>query len=68
MRNRASMQVAVAALILNRRYDVPLERMKLYVLRIDDAETQIIAVPDGLLQRLGEAIYQDLLRYNNERH
>jgi len=64
--NRASLQVATAALILNRRYDVPLERMHMYVIRIDDAQTQIIAVPRDLLTKLGGAIYSDLLRYNGK--
>jgi hypothetical protein len=63
-RNRASLQVATAALFLNRRYQVPLARMHMYVMRIDDAQTQIVAVPRDLLEKLGDAIYSDLLRYN----
>ena len=62
--NRASLQVATSALFLNKRYGVPLARMHMYVMRIDDAETQIIAVPRELLTKLGDAIYSDLLCHN----
>lgn len=68
--NRACVQVAVSALILQNAYDVPGARMHAYVLRIDDEQIQIIAVPETLWLRskgLGAAIYADLLKFQQEK-
>lgn len=61
--NRATLQIAISGLVLQRRYGVPAARMHLYVLRIDDAVIDIVPVPPRFLAELGDAIYADLLRY-----
>ncbi len=64
--NQATVQLVVAALILHKRYDVPLEEMRLYVMRCDDAVVEIIPVPLPFVHKLGPTIYDDLLAIQNE--
>ena len=59
--NQASLQITAAALILHKRYGIPLEEMRLYVLRIDDHEVEVMAVKQDFVERLGDEIYNDLL-------
>jgi len=62
-RNQATLQITTAALILNRKYGVPLERMSLFVMRIDDDAIDIVPVPTTFLSRFGASIYTDLLKF-----
>lgn len=63
-RQRATLQITVPALILNRRYGIPLRRMHLWVLRVDDAQLDPQLVPPLFVEQYGDAIYNDLLLYN----
>lgn len=65
--NQATMQVAVAALILQRRYALPAEAMRLYVLRVDDAQVELVPVPPRFLQEFGDAIYRNLAAFATRR-
>jgi hypothetical protein len=58
--NQATIQLVAAALILHKRYDVPLEEMRLYVLRCDESVVDIVPVQLTFLQILGDSIYSDL--------
>lgn len=59
--NQATLQLTSAALILEKNYGIPLEQMKLYILRVDDESLDIIPVEREFLKKLGPFIYQDLL-------
>lgn len=61
-RNQATLQVMGAALILHRRYGIPLEEMRLYVLRIDETVVEVMPVQQEFVQRTADAIYRDLLK------
>lgn len=63
-RQRATLQITVPALILHRRYGIPLCRMQMWVLRIDDTDLDIVPVPGQFLVQYGDSIYNDLLLYN----
>lgn len=67
--NQASLQVSAAAIILERRYGIPLDKMKLFVLRIDEDSLDIIPVQNEFIKKIGPCIYQDLLTNNiNNNH
>lgn len=59
--NQATLQVTSAAQILHQRYDVPLEQMRLYVLRIDDESLDIIPIDPLFVKKVGQYVYKDLL-------
>lgn len=59
--NQATLQLTSAALILERKYQVPLERMKLFVMRVDDDALDIIPVEREFVKKIGPFIYRDLL-------
>jgi len=61
IQNQATMQLTSAALILEKKYHVPVEQMRLYVIRIDDETLDIVPVDRSFVQKLGPSIYQDLL-------
>ena len=61
--NQATLQLTSAAQILHTCYGVPLERMLLYVMRIDDESLDIIPVDRTFVKRVGPLIYRDLLNY-----
>lgn len=62
--NQATLQLSSAALILEKKYGIPLERMKLYIIRVDDESLDIIPVEREFLKKVGPFIYQDLLSIN----
>lgn len=59
--NQATLQLTSAALILERKYQVPLDRMKLFVMRVDDEALDIFPIEREFVRRIGPAIYRDLL-------
>jgi hypothetical protein len=65
--NQATLQLTSAALILHRQYQVPLEQMKLYVMRIDDETMDIVPVDDSFVSGVGPFVYQDLLHYQQKK-
>lgn len=68
VRNQATLQVVCAALILSRRYAVPLHAMQMYVMRVDDEAVELTPVPREFVARLGGAIYSDLLHFQRNKH
>lgn len=61
--NQATLQLTSAALILERKYQVPLDRMKLYIMRVDDEALDIIPVEREFVRKIGPSIYNDLLSH-----
>lgn len=59
--NQATLQIVTAGLILERRYEIPLDKMRFYILRIDEEALDIIPVCNDFLSKLGPSIYNDLL-------
>lgn len=64
IQNQATLQLTSAALMLERRYAVPVTEMLLYVIRIDDESVDIVPVDRSFVQKLGPSIYRDLLNAN----
>lgn len=62
--NQATLQLTSAALILERKYGVPLDKMKLYVIRVDDEALDIIPVEKEFIRKIGPFIYRDLLSFS----
>jgi hypothetical protein len=63
IRNQATMQLTTSALILHRKYGVPLRRMHLFVMRVDEVAIDIVPVPPDFLTKMGDSIYDDLLKF-----
>jgi hypothetical protein len=61
VQNQATLQLTSAAVILHRRYGVPLEEMRLLVMRVDEQALEIVPVLDKFVHRLQAVIYKDLL-------
>lgn len=59
--NQATLQLVASALILNRRYQIPLEEMRLYVMRCDDTVVEMNPVPTEFVTKLSQTMYNDLL-------
>lgn len=67
IQNQSIMQVFTGALILHRAYQIPLDQMKLYVIRVDDESLDIIPVQSEFLEKMATPVYNDLLNFNNNR-
>ena len=65
VQNQATLQVTTAAVILHRRYGIPLEEMRLLVMRVDEQALEIVPVLERFVQKLTPVIYQDLLDCNS---
>jgi hypothetical protein len=61
--NQATLQIMTAALILEKRYDIPLSAMNLWVIRIDEREVEMVPVPEWFVKKRGQAVYGDLLKF-----
>lgn len=67
MKNRATLQLASAALILEKAYQIPLSKMRLYVIRVDDETLDIVPVPIAFVETIGPSVYEDLLKADTDR-
>jgi hypothetical protein len=65
--NQATLQLTTSALILQKKYAVPLSKMSLFLLRVDDESLDIVPVDNLFVERIGPSIYKDLLEFNNNR-
>lgn len=65
--NQATLQLTCSAQILHRKYDVPLQQMRLYIMRVDDETLDIIPVDDQFVDEVGEHVYQGLLQYQQKK-
>lgn len=65
--NQATLQLICSAQILHRQYGVPLEQMKLYIMRVDDESLDIVPIDAAFVQRVGAVVYQGLLRYQQDK-
>jgi hypothetical protein len=63
VKNQATLQIVVAALILQRKYGIPVRAMQMAVMRIDDETIDLLRVPSSFLSKMGDAIYSDLLEF-----
>lgn len=67
LQNQSIVQVLTGAIILHRAFGIPLDQMKLHVLRVDDETLDIIPVPDEFLEKMATPIYNDLLNFNTNK-
>lgn len=58
--NQATLQVVSAGLILERCYQVAPERMRYYVMRVDQHSLDIIPIENEFARKVGPHIYRDL--------
>jgi hypothetical protein len=65
--NQATLQLTSAAQILHRQYGVPLDAMRLYVMRVDDESLDIVPVDGQFVSHVGHHVYQGLLQYQQEK-
>jgi hypothetical protein len=59
--NQATCQLVSAAMILNRKYQIPLSFMHLYVIRVDDEVVELNPIQNKFTTIIGPHIYKDLL-------
>jgi len=65
--NQATLQLTCSAQILHRKYDVPLQQMRLYIMRVDDETLDIIPVDDQFVSHVGAHVYEGLLQYQQKK-
>lgn len=58
--NQATLQIVTAGLILERRYEIPLSKMRFCVMRIDEEALDIIPIVNEFASKIGPSIYRDL--------
>lgn len=58
--HQANLQIITAALMIHKRHEIPLDKMELYVLRVDDQGLDPYLVQNDYVRRKGPKIYQDL--------
>lgn len=59
--HQANLQIITAALFLTMHHRIPLDAMRLYVLRVDEHEIESFEVNNEYVKKMGGAIYRDLL-------
>lgn len=61
----AYVQLMAAAMMIVRHHMIPLARMQLYVLRVDEENLDAYALSNDYVQERMAGVYQDLLLFNN---
>jgi hypothetical protein len=60
IQNQATLQLSSAALILEKKYEIPLSDMRLYIIRVDDESIDVVPVDNTFVKTFGPSIYKDL--------
>jgi hypothetical protein len=61
--HQANLQIITAAMLIMRHHEIPLDAIRLYVLRVDEHEIEPFEVNNAYVKKKATGIYRDLLAY-----
>lgn len=59
--HQANLQIITAALLIMRHHGIPLDAMRLYVLRVDEHQVEPFEINNDYVKKMGVKIYRDLV-------
>ena len=65
-KNQACLQLTLSSMILQKKYNVPLEAQRLYVMRVDDESMDIMPIQNEFVKKFGPLIYNDLFNATHD--